>query len=43
MQKGKPRKKSERLTPKERQALALVAGLFLIGFIVRWFRLAHLR
>jgi len=31
------------LTPKERQALFLVAGLFLLGFLVRWYRLAQLR
>jgi len=43
MQKGKPVRKTERLTPKERQALALVVGLFLVGFIVRWLRLRHLR
>jgi hypothetical protein len=34
---------SKRLTPKERQALWLVASLFLIGVLVRWYRLAHPR
>ena len=34
---------SKRLTPKERQALALVLGLFLLGAMVRWYRLTHLR
>ncbi len=33
---------SKRLTPKERQALGLVLGLFLLGMLVRWYRLAHL-
>lgn len=34
---------SKRLTPKERQALGVVLGLFLLGVLVRWYRLAHLR
>ncbi len=34
---------SKRLTPNERQALALVLGLFLLGTLVRWYRLTHLR
>ena len=34
---------SKRLTPKECQALWLVLSLFLLGVVVRWYRLAHLR
>jgi len=29
-----------RLTPGERRALLLTAGLFALGFLVRWYRLA---
>lgn len=34
---------SKRLTPNECQALGFVVGLFLLGMLVRWYRLAHLR
>jgi hypothetical protein len=33
---------SRNLTPRERQALWLVSSLFLLGVLVRWYRLAHL-
>jgi len=34
---------SKRLTPNECQALGLVLFLFLLGVLVRWYRLAHVR
>ncbi|MEI7901684.1 MAG: hypothetical protein WCK89_15635 [bacterium] len=34
---------SKRLTPNERQAVWLILSLFLLGLLVRWYRLAHVR